>query len=109
MKEIIYFLSVFGLTNAIVFLHVGKPIRELITGIVDEEFHLRLKTAKMNWRERWLGRLIHCHACSGFYCGLIIYPVIFDLNLNIITYSLSASAINFILWVILMKIGVDKL
>ena len=116
-----YWLAVFGLANAIVFLHVGRPVRESITGVTDEEFRRRMGGhggGLSSWRHSVIGRMFRCHACMGFWVGIPLAvlhwgvppycpdPALIKIS---ICSSLSASAFNFIVWTVLVKLGADKL
>lgn len=120
--EIIFFcLTAFGITNALSFLHVGHWFRRLVCGLWDKGFYHCLRNDHLGdylegFRQRVLGRLVHCHACLGFWVG-------FGLSagglgpfwagdlwwLAAIMDGFFVSSVNFILWVTLRKLGADKL
>lgn len=113
--DLYYLLIVFGVTNAISFLHVGYPLRRVICGLSDDQFYSKIKRGEKinslrNFRHLYLGRLIHCHACTGFWVGLLIS--FFWNNLKItgdIFNGFLSSAFCFVIWVILVKLGAKNL
>jgi len=97
MFHYVYFLVVgFAITNAVTFLHIGLPLRNLINDNI-------------------FGRLIRCHACFGFWVGFgmsFLYPLgfVFDnIYLNAISDGLFLSGFNFMIWALLCFLGANKL
>lgn len=117
----VHFLAVFGLTNAIVFLHIGSPIRKILSGISDETFERLSRTpgGLTGARQVLFARLIRCHACAGFWVSLGI-DVGIATALDTVAYgpeeivtsfitALASSAFNFAVWVALRKLGAEEL
>ena len=115
-----YWLAVFGLTNAITFLHIGKPIREFFSGVSDDDFYERARCVSgkglQTWRHAFIGRLFRCHACMGFWVGIPlalffqkadIFVIEYDVIASAICASLSASAVNFIIWALIHRFTGD--
>lgn len=115
--EILYFcLIVFGITNVFCFLHVGHWFRFLVGGCWDDDFEYWALNDVLSVRQSVLGRLVRCHACFGFWVGFGLsmggLGPFWDVNMETlmaIANGFLASAFNFILWVILKKLGVEEL
>lgn len=116
--DVIFFcLASFGITNALCFLHIGHWFRWLVCGCWDQDFYWYLEKGVLDKRQSVLGRLVHCHACMGFWVGFGLSMGGFGpfWDANILEWSVAimdgflVSAFNFILWVVLRKLGADKL
>ena len=90
-------MASFGFTNAVVFLHIGKPIRRLVSGSTDKEW---FESEKMGFRSGFLGRWIHCHACFGFFSGVLLW-LVFDFSYMCTVGGLSSSFFCFFVWCLL--------
>ena len=109
----------FSMTNAIVFQRVSHWLRTMVTGLDDSTFKMRVQNDCLcGFRQEALGRLFRCHTCMGFWIGIglsfvIDYPI--DSNfagiqwLEHIAAGFLQSVFNTILWVILLKVDVEKL
>lgn len=143
MDLVVYFLSVIGMTLAFAKLYVGKFIRELISGIKDEQFYEEVGTEKedrqrmarkvsdswclhykintgvfLKWCEGWsfrqsyIGRLVRCPACSGFWIGLLIACLRFldlysvESYILCVSYALGGSALSLLFWGTMVKFGI---
>lgn len=120
-----YWMSIFGLTSAFSKFYVGKWLRETISRLTDKQFKDDVGTDKeeCQW-DRWqcyIGRLVRCTACAGFWIGLALaipYQVLYsdwaiefgfhlgEMILKAYFMALSASAFNIIGWMILEKLGI---
>lgn len=131
---IVYYLAVIGLTMAFSKLYVGKWFREGISGIGDEQFYgqagsryedpdrylsdpkfkLPWSYCEVSWgfRQSYLGRLVRCPACSGFWIGLVMSGAVFldymsyFSYVHCVMYALGGSALSILFWFILVKLGV---
>lgn len=109
----------FSITNAVVFLHVGHWFRRLVSGLRDREFRNLIKQGSLSgFRRAVLGRLVRCHACSGFWIGTFLYmvistPIVESMMSNIfigaVMYGMMQSGFNFVLWVILRRLGAEEM
>lgn len=118
--SIIDFLAVFGATNALVFLHVGAPFRRLLTGYEDKTWKGLVMDNELipdnplsRFRVLFLGRLAHCHACCGFWVGFI-YHLAFNrfeitMILDSFQFGLASSTFCFATWVVMHRLGANKL
>ena len=118
--EMLIFLSCgFAITNAVVFLHAFHWWRKLSSGLADSEFEFLAAQGHLRgWRAQYIGRLVRCHACTGFWVGaflslicggfIIDYVDIPDIS-GVIGDGLVLSGFNFVLWVVLRKLGVEDL
>ena len=115
---------VFGIVNAIVFLHVGVPLRRLFAGSSDSVWRDRIEDSKnqyiidgwtfyQKYRILVLGRLIHCHACTAFWVGWLYAFCNIGYTVEAIgpsnKFALASSAFCFAAWVVLKRLGADKL
>ncbi len=122
--EPLLFLSVgFAITNALAFLHVGRGFRRVVSGISDDDFLLRLEYMSpgplMGFRQSFLGKLVRCHACLGFWIGAILSLLLWGVTTEYleapskpvcaIADGFLLSGFNFVLWVCLKKLGVEEL
>ncbi len=123
MALLLFLFIGFAITNAVVFLHIGHGVRRLVSGLTDEEFLLRLDYSSpaplTGFRQIYLGRLIRCHACMGFWVGLLLslglggifqrYVDVFPLLSAFFADGFLLSAFNFVLWVVLSRWGAKEL
>ncbi len=118
---ILFFLAVgFSITNAVVFLHVFSWLRKLVCGLSDKEFHKLAHGGMLSgFRGGFLGRLFHCHACMGFWIGVLLslrlggiivehVSAISQLE-GIVADGFLLSGFNFCLWVVFRKLGVEEM
>lgn len=120
MKLFIFLIVGFSITNAIVFLHVFGWLRRLIAGISDAEFNEKAGQGTLKgFRRAFLGRLLHCHACLGFWVGSFLsisfggfiqeYVEVGSLPIVVLLDGFLLSGSNFILWVFLWRHGAEEL
>lgn len=118
MRLAMFFCVGFSATNILVFLHVCHWLRELVSGLSDEGFRLKCKVGGLSVREAYLGRLMRCHACMGFwvgvslsalYGGFITEYMVLSFPADVIGDGLLLSFFNFLLWVVLRKLGAEDL
>ena len=104
-----FLLGVFGASNCIAFLHIGKPIRNALLILSEKDFKVFWISSVSNVVFGFLHKLSTCHACVGFWIGMALsYWYLYDV-LPCIVISLSASAFNFIIWTLLVKLDVHQL
>jgi len=109
----------FSATNIIVFQHVFLWLRKAVSGIDDEQFKLFAKYRSLaGFRRSFLGRLFRCHTCMGFWIGILAYHLgAYSFIRNIVSCEIAGyicsgllqSVFNTILWLLLLKIGIEKL
>lgn len=91
-----YFLAVCGLTVIITESALFSQPRALITA-----------------KSKWLGKLVSCAMCFGFWAGVIIFLGDYFLSLDMayLTFraGLMASGVCWIVRVVLAKLGSDQL
>ncbi len=113
-----YLLTTFGLTNALAFLHVGRPFRHAASGLTDAEFRTMADKGYLEgFRQCVIARMVRCHACMGFWMGCLLSPAYWagpgTSPMVIIQHvshdGLAASAFCFIVWVALWRLGAEKL
>ena len=122
MPTLLFVLVGFSITNAIVFLHMFEWLRQLACGLDDFGFRkaiFRNRVKPCGFRVTFIGRLFHCHACMGFWVGVLLSVAyggfILDHIDSISLYESVAldgfllSGTNFIAWVILRKLGAEEL
>lgn len=115
-----FLLVGFAITNMLVFLHVGHWFRKLVSGLTDTEFFTMMcnPTPRLTtFRHVWLGRLVRCHACMGFWVGLgmslVCGPNAYfcvDCGLyyaDAVGDGLLVSGSNFIVWLVCRKLGAE--
>ena len=122
--SVLFFLLVgFSITNSIVFLHVFSWFRKLVSGLDDKQFHLAVERKRgqrlEGFRETYLGRMVRCHSCMGFWVGLVLsitykgficrYVDFLFLYDTVIADAFLLSGFNFCAWVILQKLGTENL
>lgn len=110
-------LATFGLSISITFLHVGYPLRLLVSGMADKDFRRAVKSSSFSgFRQRVLARWIRCPACVGYWVGmglsmwwwpeqLLVWRGLADAACA----GLVTCAANFIIWVVMLRLGADKL
>jgi len=114
------FLAVgFAITNTLVFLHVFHWLRVLVSGITDKRFYRAASNDKLNgFRNGYVGRLVRCHACTGFWLGVSLSLVYggfisryMDLSFpgDVLADGFMLSGSNFCVWVVLRKLGAEEL
>ena len=122
--DVLFFLLVgFSITNAVVFLHVFHWLRHLASGMTDREFHIAVELKRgqrlEGFRNAYLGRMVRCHACMGFWVGLLLsilysgfvcrYLDFLSLYDSVIADGFLLSGFNFCVWVMLRKFGAESL
>jgi len=119
MRLALFLLVGFSVTHTLVFLHVFHGFRSLVSGLTDREFDNRaIRRGLMGFRQEYLGRLVRCHACMGFWIGVSLsagyggfisgymdLPFLHDVVWDGFLLSLS----NFILWLVLRRLGAEEL
>ena len=119
MNLFLFLFVGFSITNSLVYLHIFHWLRHLISGMSDVVFYRSVEGKQgrklETFRQRYLGRLVRCHACMGFWVGAslsLVYgsPIMMiDGQLGkwegVVGDGLLLSGFNFILWVILSKMG----
>lgn len=90
-----------------------------MSGISDDAFsQLVSRKELLTWREANLGRLVRCHACSGFWvgmgislwqCGFVSEFFIGGMLEIAILDGFLLSGFNFCLWILLKKLGAEEL
>jgi hypothetical protein len=114
------FLAVgFSITNTLVFLHVFHWLRVLISGLTDREFQNRtMRRGLQGFRQEYLGRLVRCHACAGFWVGVSLSLIgagsiseYMDLSfpLDVVGDGFLLSVSNFGFWLVLRRLGAEEL
>ena len=73
---ILFILGVIGLTHIIVDSEISEPARQW---------------AEVNWP--WLGRMMDCYQCCGWWCGLLLGPL---LSWNPLTWFVAGCAGSFL-------------
>ena len=114
----------FSITNLIVFLHVFHFLRTFVSGINDQQFLIASSCHRLHgFRQVYLGRLMRCHACMGFWVGLALYLLLhFCIKTDIINmgwttstfcnalgYALFQSIANFGFWLVFRRLGAEEL
>ena len=116
MMVLLLFLAIgFSITNTVAYLHVFHWLRYAISGVSDVEFEM-LKTP--GFRKRFIGRLVRCHACLGFWIGILLsfgyggfineymdltYPV------TMVCDGFLLAGNNFFLWLVARRLGAEEL
>lgn len=109
----------FSITNAVAFLHVFSIFRRIISGLSDAGFRLMIREGvKLSFRERFFGKLVRCHACMGFWVGAFlswygggcISRYVDNLSQidTIVADGFMLSGANFIIWLVLRKLGAEE-
>jgi len=130
MSLFLFLLIGFSVTNALTFLHVFLWFRTLVSGVSDKKFehivsrdnddtvpYSVLKRFTL-FRYEYLGRLVRCHACMGFWVGVCLsllqggfiteyMQCAYDLFFLWDGFLLSGS--NFFIWLIARKLGAEEL
>jgi len=119
MRLLLFVLIGFSITNAVVFLHVFAWLRSVISGLSDNEFEFASHKGTLEgFRQKVLGRLFRCHACTGFWVGgflsaslggFISEYVELSFTFDVVGSGLLLSCTNFIIWVVLRKLGAEEL
>lgn len=122
MPFILFLVVGFGATHALVFLHVFHWLRRLVSGISDREFSraARWRQGKRlrGFRQEYLGRLVRCHACTGFWVGVslslfhgsfISEYMVLPFPADVMGDGIVLSCFSFCLWVVLRKLGAEEL
>ena len=119
MRLFVFVMVGFAITNSLVFLHIFEWFRRVVSGMSDAGFNTLVHhKAVSGFRLGFLGRLVRCHACMGFWVGFclslyfggfiprymeIAYPY------DVLADSFFLSGTNFVLWIILRKLGAAEL
>ncbi|MCP4598999.1 MAG: DUF1360 domain-containing protein [Proteobacteria bacterium] len=119
MSLYLFFVAGFAITNAVVFLHIGHCFRRLVSGLSDENFYSKAEASLSGFRQIYLGRLVRCHACFGFWIGVALSVLLggiaahqVDLShwwLGSILDGAMLSGFNFAVWILLKKLGAEEL
>lgn len=117
---LLYLVMGFALTNAFAFLHIGHGFRKAVCGLPDRDFFALAKQGALRGvRRSFFGKLVHCHACLGFWIGCLLslahggfiveYMKVGSTVEAVVMDGLLLSGFNFILWVILVRLGAEEL
>ena len=119
MRLFFFILVGFSITNTLVFLHVFHWMRSLVSGLTDMEFSEAVSRRWLTgFRQAYLGRLVRCHACMGFWVGVSLSLIgwgpiseYMDLlfPLDVIGDGFLLSGSNFFAWLVLRKLGAEEL
>lgn len=120
MRLLVYIVVGFSITNSIVFLHIFSWFRRLVSGMSDSSFLQQSRTLSLRgFRAAWLGRLVRCHACMGFWVGAFLSAVCGGFINEYMEFGfpysqhvadgLFLSGTNFMVWVALRKLGAEEL
>jgi len=119
MMILLYLVTGFAITNAVSFLHIGHGLRKAVCGLPDDDFFALAKQGALRGvRRSFFGRLVHCHACTGFWVGCLLSLehggfIVKYMNVSIAEQTvgdgLLLSGFNFILWVVLVRLGAQEL
>ena len=74
MINLLFFLSVLGLTSILVDSQIAKPLRDY-------------------FKNNIVGDALQCYQCTGFWVSLFIAFILFPPNAHIILYALAGSFI----------------
>lgn len=109
----------FSVTNTLAYLHVFHWLRSLVSGLTDREFNARvLRRGLQGFRQEYLGRLVRCHACLGFWVGVSLSLIglgsiseYVDLSfpLDVVGDGFLVSGTNFFVWLVLRRLGAEEL
>lgn len=119
MTLVVFLVVGFAITNTLVFLHVFHWFRVLVSGTTDLQFEVIAHRGELSgFRQKYLGRLIRCHACMGFWLGVSLslmhggfinrYMDLF-FPADVLGDGFMLSGFNFCLWAVLRKLGVEEL
>ena len=120
MRLLLFLLIGFSVTNSIVFLHVFAGLRDVVSGIDDTGFYAESRSGLLiGFREAFIGRLFRCHACMGFWVGLVMsicfggfvcrYWLVDNVFILACLDAFLLSGFNFIVWVVLRRLGSEEL
>jgi hypothetical protein len=119
MKLLLFLAIGFSITNAMSFLHVSSWLRKAVSGLTDLQFSIKAEQNELSGlRQAWLGRLVRCHACLGFWVGGFLSVLFQGFISEYMEVSFAGSVIldgfllsgfNFVLWVVLRKLGAGEL
>jgi hypothetical protein len=93
-------------------------LRLLVSGMSDKEFFDKAHSGTLcGFCEVYLGRLIRCHACTGFWVGIFlsllhegfIHNRIANHWTGILFDGFLLSAFNFVFWIALRRLGAEEL
>jgi len=120
--KLFLFLSIgFSITNAVVFLHVFHWLRRAVSGLSDHDFYEMVQKKRgrsVGFRTSYLGRLVRCHACVGFWIGVFLSLISgsfineymsLSFPIDVVADGLLMSGFNFVVWVILKRHGATEL
>lgn len=119
--RLVLFLAVgFSIVNAITFLHVFHWFRRLVSGATDRMFReVAASGEPLSLRMATVGRLVRCHACTGFWVGVLlswVYGGFIVAYVGSLSRFESMVADGFLLsgfslaaWVILRRLGAEEL
>jgi len=111
-------MAVFGLTLAMTKLYVGKKYREIVSGISDLDFYTGhnnpFEESWSTWQS-YVGRLVRCPACTGFWVGCLMAIIYwfdfpnsewtsFEMWRSTVYYALGASAFSLSGWFVLDRL-----
>jgi hypothetical protein len=96
MNILIYLLAVYGATNILVASKITKPFRQWISD-----------------RNTWLGYLVNCFMCTGFWMGIALFLCGLKFNLDTrvdwLILGCAGSGWCWIVRVVLNKLDEDSL
>ena len=120
MRPLLFVAIGFAAANALVFLHVFAWLRRLVSGVSDTEFDEAAREGRLKgFRRAWLGRLVRCHACMGFWIGVGIsawwgglsdeYLQFLGVIGTLAADGLLLSGACFGIWVVLRRLGAGSM
>jgi hypothetical protein len=121
--SLLLFLFVgFSITNTIVFLHAFHWFRIGISGLTDDSFGRIVRNPRgfglKGFRQKYLGRLVRCHSCFGFWVGVslsfffgsfINRYMVLSFPSDVIADGFLLSGFNFVAWLVLKNMGAERL
>lgn len=111
----------FAVSIAVTQLHAFGWLRRLVSGLWDKEWYPFIaRDSQRNdfdptnhrirkFRVFFLGRLIRCPACIGFWVGLTMSYYFYENLILAVQEGFWALGINYIAWALLVKIGAKLL
>lgn len=118
MSALAFAIIGFGITNALAYLSIFSFYRKIASGISDADFERKSRDGLLpGFRARWIGGLVRCHACTGFWVGVFLaYVTGADILMtcgHMITRCIAGgfflSCTSFFMWLVARKLGAEEL
>jgi len=118
MSALAFAIVGFGIANALAYLSIFSFYRKSVSGISDADFEQKVRDGRLRgFRAVYLGRLVRCHTCTGYWVGVFLaYVTDADILMtcgHVITRCIAGgfflSCTSFFMWLVARRLGAEEL